>query len=279
MNLTKFKEYIKVHAAWKNKPDKSTPIDAAALMQLETGIKSNNEAIQELAVAVVSQITNDPNKIASMAALFAVNETVASLNRDLNDRTAVSDLLAIADVGLNAQRIIRCNNNTLNTPYKAGLTAASYGTAYIGMISANAGTILYVCDSVSRIFLRAKDSGKWGDWISVTTNADYPGYKQLWSGTITTNGATTIPGIASYNTYAIVSSSYPAVLWGQRWGSKISAFGFDGNASNAFRLMSVILSIDGDKITVTKSKVAAMTFGAVNGSASDLPITNIYGIS
>lgn len=90
MTLAKFVEYIKIHITWKNKPDQSTPVDAAAMMKVESGIKANNEAIQELAAAVLTQIVNNPNKIASMAALFSVNDKVDSVISDL----AVKDVTA-----------------------------------------------------------------------------------------------------------------------------------------------------------------------------------------
>ena len=67
---------------------------------------------------------------------------------------------------------MRCNSNTVNTPYKAGLIGAGYGTAYISMISVNSGTILYVCDSTARAFLRAKDGGTWGSWEKIIIDND-----------------------------------------------------------------------------------------------------------
>lgn len=79
MTLSKFVEYIK--QAWANRPSATTPISAERLLHMESGIKANNEAIQELATAVVSAIVNDPNKIASMAALYAVNQAVTELNK------------------------------------------------------------------------------------------------------------------------------------------------------------------------------------------------------
>lgn len=85
MNLTKFIEYTKRHAQWKNKPDTSTPIMAEDMDGIEGGIKANNEAIKEIAAAVVSQIVNDPNKIASMAALYSVNQAVNQINSDFAD--------------------------------------------------------------------------------------------------------------------------------------------------------------------------------------------------
>lgn len=85
MTLAKFVEYIKIHLTWKDKPDKSTPILGEHIMTIESGIKANNEAIQELAAAVLTQIVNNPNKIASMAALFSVNDKVDSVISDLGD--------------------------------------------------------------------------------------------------------------------------------------------------------------------------------------------------
>ena len=103
---------------------------------------------------------------------FCLNFYTDVRNTNLDDRNAVDDLQAVADVGLYTRRIVRCNSDTANTPYKAGLTGAGYGTAYIGMISVNSGTILYVCDSFPRAFLRAKDGGNWGDWVQINTKAD-----------------------------------------------------------------------------------------------------------
>lgn len=86
MNLSNFVAYVK--QAWKNKPDTSTPLSAERLTHLEEGIKGNNGAIQELAAAVVSQIVNNPDKIASMAALYAVNQKVTTLDGKVGDTGA-----------------------------------------------------------------------------------------------------------------------------------------------------------------------------------------------
>lgn len=83
MTISGFVAYVK--QAWKNKPDTSTPLSAARLTHLEDGIKGNSDAIEKITAAVVSQIVNDPNKIASMAALYNVNQAVAQLNSDLGD--------------------------------------------------------------------------------------------------------------------------------------------------------------------------------------------------
>ena len=83
MNLSNFVAYVK--QAWKNKPDTSTPLSAERLTHQEEGIKGNSDAIQELAAAVVSQIVNNPDKIASMAALYAVDQKVAGLDGKIGD--------------------------------------------------------------------------------------------------------------------------------------------------------------------------------------------------
>lgn len=76
MTISDFVAYVT--QTWKNKPDVNTPISAARLGHIEDGIKGNSNAIEAIAAAVVSTITNDPNKIASMAALYAVNNDLKS---------------------------------------------------------------------------------------------------------------------------------------------------------------------------------------------------------
>lgn len=50
---------------------------------MEDGIKGNSDAIAKIAAAVVNQIVNDPNKIASMAALYSVKQQVDQQNSDI----------------------------------------------------------------------------------------------------------------------------------------------------------------------------------------------------
>ena len=95
MIISNFIAYAK--QAWKNKPDTSTPLSAARLTHLEDGVKGNSDAIEKIAAAVVSQIVNDPNKIASMAALYSVNEKVDSAISDLASITG----LIVKDITLN----------------------------------------------------------------------------------------------------------------------------------------------------------------------------------
>ena len=90
----------------------------------------------------------------------------------MNDRNVISDLFAAGNEGINGKRIVQCSANTLNTPYKAGLTGGASGTAYLNTSSATYGTILYIASGSNRMFLACKAGGTWGDWIEVVTNAD-----------------------------------------------------------------------------------------------------------
>ena len=89
MTLSSFAAYIK--QLWRNKPDTSTPVTAERLAHMEEGIKGNSDAIEEIAAAVVSQIINDPDKIASMAEVYAVNQKVATLDGKVGDTAQLPD--------------------------------------------------------------------------------------------------------------------------------------------------------------------------------------------
>ena len=89
MTLSSFAAYKK--QLWRNKPDTSTPVTAERLAHMEEGIKGNSDAIEEIAAAVVSQIINDPDKIASMAALYAVNQKVSALDGKVGDTAQLPD--------------------------------------------------------------------------------------------------------------------------------------------------------------------------------------------
>ena len=77
MTISNFVAYVK--QVWKNKPDTSTPLSAPRLLHMEDGIKMTSDAIEKIAEAVVSQIVNDPDKIASMAALYAVDQKIGNV--------------------------------------------------------------------------------------------------------------------------------------------------------------------------------------------------------
>ena len=101
MTLNSFVAYVKQF--WKNKPDASTPLSAERLTHMEEGIKGNSNAIETIAAAVVNQIVNDPDKIASMAALYSVNQKIGDVSK-LPD-SAVDVVTAIAKQNSNITAI------------------------------------------------------------------------------------------------------------------------------------------------------------------------------
>lgn len=93
------------------------------------------------------------------------------------DKTFVSDLFAEASAGLNAKRVVLCNEDTLNTPYKEGITgSAREGTAYINMTSANYGEIVYFPSGGNGIFITHK-TVTWRGWHQVALKSDLPQFE------------------------------------------------------------------------------------------------------
>ena len=135
MIISNFIAYAK--QAWKNKPDTSTPLSAARLTHLEEGIKSNSDAIEKIAAAVVSQIVNDPNKIASMAALYSVNEKADSVISDLGDiENGNTQLKSKLYTGAAASGIVvTSRNNPISLENVSGQILAHVDSNQIGYIS------------------------------------------------------------------------------------------------------------------------------------------------
>lgn len=117
------------------------------------------------------------------------------------DKTFVSDLFAEANAGLNAKRVVLCNQDTLNTPYKEGITGtAKEGTAYINMTSANYGEIVYFPSGGNNIFITHK-AVTWRGWYQVALKSDLK--------TVTKTGITDDKG----NVNTGLNSSYATVIY------------------------------------------------------------------
>lgn len=89
--INNFTAYVK--QIWENRPSTKSPVSAERLGYMEDGIKMNSDAMEKVAAAVLSTIVNDPDKIASMAALYAVNQTVtanAAAIAELNSKIKIN---------------------------------------------------------------------------------------------------------------------------------------------------------------------------------------------
>lgn len=126
MKLSSFTAYVK--QLWKNKPDTSTPLSAERLTHMEEGIKGNSDAIEAIAAAVVSQIVNDPDKIASMAALYSVNQKIGDVSK-LPD-SAADVVTAIAKQNSNLETLGTNKLNTDNHISEVVLNADNNGVTF-----------------------------------------------------------------------------------------------------------------------------------------------------
>lgn len=120
-------------------------------------------------------LCNEPGKYPLDAAFGkTLQDQINTQNSNLDDRTAVADLFAVANIGVNMRRIVRYNANTLNTPYKAGMTSdIDSGLAIITMGSTNYGAILCIPEggTVTAPCI-CKKTQTWGSWERLISNAD-----------------------------------------------------------------------------------------------------------
>ena len=140
---------------------------------------------QKIAKAMMSNVqVNDQNKVPTSALAYAMQqqiteneEAITGLNSDLDDRVPVSDLKAVVDQSERVPLIVQCDINTLNTPYKDGLTSSASGTAYItGGNDSGFLTILYIPASDPNIYIRSRAAGVWYDWYKIIKTNDLSEY-------------------------------------------------------------------------------------------------------
>ena len=189
MNLSNFVAYVK--QAWKNKPDTSTPLSAERLTHQEEGIKGNSDAIQELAAAVVSQIVNNPDKIASMAALYAVNQKVTTLDGKVGDTAKLPS--GTADVASAIAQLYSNLNAKTPTFQERHLTADTQ------TLSSNSTTTLwdsevtipFDCIMIGNWKVLCKSSDANASFYYMVNNAYIQGREQ-WDGTVQTDNTINI---------------------------------------------------------------------------------------
>lgn len=115
--LSDFVKYVKQY--WHDRPDKSTPLNADRLNHIENGIGSNSEAINQIANAVVSNIVNDPDKIASMAAVYALQEKLGTGELPSDAPNAISAINTLYSNFLQAAIcVVAAQDNTMTFTLK-----------------------------------------------------------------------------------------------------------------------------------------------------------------
>lgn len=70
--------------------------------------------------------------------------------------------------------IVQCYDNTLNTPYKEGLTNAAHGVCIVSA-TGNFRSLVYIATSGSRpLYYQACINGNWGPWTTTAIVATFP---------------------------------------------------------------------------------------------------------
>lgn len=179
MTISNFVAYVK--QAWKNKPDTSTPLSAPRLIHIEDGIKMTSDAIEKIAAAVVSQIVNDPDKIASMAALYAVDQKIGNVANLPNGAADVVTAITQQNSNISGDGLVN-NPNDVTSMFTIfngwDSNAVNYPSAFknkqpilitiwtwrntIGTLNADRVQIM-ACDGYQ--YCRSYNNNQWSDWI------------------------------------------------------------------------------------------------------------------
>lgn len=120
---------------------------------------------------------------------------------------------AIANCDSQNVRIAVTNSNTLNTPYKAGLSNFANGCSIIGSINTSDNYIqqIYMSNGETRIFVRRKYAGAWQSWQELALKSEILNIGTLaMTAETKTNKTVTLPDnripqavfVADYDTYS-----------------------------------------------------------------------------
>jgi len=110
---------------------------------------------------VTNQIINDANKVASMAALYSVDQKVDQVNSNIANRGFYLDNLNDIPYVSNIMTVYRASPECANNPTKA------YGIVKTLYIDAGDYAIqeFTAMDATNSFSVRTKLNGIWGDWI------------------------------------------------------------------------------------------------------------------
>lgn len=142
MILDSFAAYVK--QIWKNKPDTSTPVSAERLNHMEEGIKEISDALAALAAVVCDQVLNDPEKIASLAALYSVDKKIGDTSKLPNSAADVVTALTTLNSKLSIFSLGRCLTLGASESITFACSAASIFFLYRGVSTADKAYIFAV---------------------------------------------------------------------------------------------------------------------------------------
>ena len=155
MKISGFVEYVK--QIWKNKPDTSTPVSAERLNHMEEGIKEISDALAALAAVVCDQVLNDPEKIASLAALYSVDKKIGNTAKLPN--SAADVVMALTTLNSNLRSKANASYSGVNGS-DAILGTDSNGAAYVRLKNGSMIAILKL-EINNSVVLQAYTGNEW----------------------------------------------------------------------------------------------------------------------
>ena len=133
-----------------------------------------------LTSAITNQYLNDTSKIPTAALMYLLKQEVNGLNSDKGKAIYSSDLFQNYQTPI----FVRWDANTENTPFKAGLTTAQLGFAFIYGNPNNYFTAVAIAQSERRIYTYSKTPENVNSWQRSALQEELPLYFSLNFGTI-----------------------------------------------------------------------------------------------
>lgn len=155
----------------------------------------------------------DPKKYLDLTGL---NYLVSKMKQIFIPQNQKGEAAGVAEDlhAIEVSKLVQTHSNTLNTPYKEGLTAAAHGVCLVS-VTGNYKTLLYIATSSTRyVYFQSCNNGVWSPWVMVSHAAAFKDNKIYVSPTgndTTGNGTSEAP----YASLAKALSVIPKNLGGQ----------------------------------------------------------------
>ena len=126
----------------------------------------STEDTQQQTVTLKQKIAELKQELATIESQVAeLNGDVTQLNSDIGTARYSSNLMTVYDV----PAFVRWDSETLNTPYKAGLTTATSGFAFVFGQYSGWQTVVAVTVGIEKIFIHTTGNGVPFGWCNVVS--------------------------------------------------------------------------------------------------------------
>ena len=124
-------------------------------------------------VAAINELDGDIGSINTKIGSTTLPTTATTLTGAIDevfdkvDDSIPATVSADLNTANSVQQLIKWDSNTLNTPYKAGLTSGTAGVVLSYSNSSSYCAQMVIVSGRTATFVRAKNSGTWGTWIGL----------------------------------------------------------------------------------------------------------------